>query len=65
MRVEQLAGQPRLAPRRAEIRPTLRILVEAPHLILYETIPDTDAGPVETVRIVAVIDGRRDPLTWI
>lgn len=43
----------------------MRILVEAPHLILYETVPDTDAGPVESLRIVAVIDGRRDPLTWI
>lgn len=65
VRADQLAGQPRMGPRRAEIRPTLGILVEAPHLILYEMVPDTDSGPVETVRTVAVIDGRRDPPTWI
>ncbi|MFC6791505.1 type II toxin-antitoxin system RelE/ParE family toxin [Methylobacterium komagatae] len=59
-RAGQLADQPRLGPRRPEIRPTTRILVEAPYLILYETIPDPDDLPVEEVEIVRVLDGRRD-----
>lgn len=65
MRAAQLADQPRMGPRRPDIRPTARLLIEAPHLILYETIPDADDTPVASVRIVAVIDGRRDPATWI
>jgi toxin ParE1/3/4 len=36
------------------------MLVEAPYLILYETVPDTDDGPLEAVVIVRVVDGRRD-----
>jgi toxin ParE1/3/4 len=36
------------------------MLVEGPYLIFYETQPDTDEGPVETVGIVRVVDGRRD-----
>jgi toxin ParE1/3/4 len=59
-RAEQLAWQPRLGPRRPDIRTTLRVLVEAPHLILYETIPDSEDQPVEMVEIVRVLDGRRD-----
>jgi toxin ParE1/3/4 len=59
-RVRQLAYQPRLGPRRPEIRPTTRVLVEAPYLILYETIPNSDDRPVEEVEIVRVLDGRRD-----
>jgi toxin ParE1/3/4 len=38
------------------------MLVEAPYVILYETIPDTDIEPVEFVEIVRVVDGRRDLL---
>jgi toxin ParE1/3/4 len=55
-----LAGQPRLGARRPEIRPSVRMLVEAPFLMLYETIPDSDDGPIDTVQIVRVINGRRD-----
>jgi toxin ParE1/3/4 len=55
-----LAMYPRLGPRRPEIRPSVRILVERPYLILYETHPDTDDGPIEMVEIVRVVDGRRD-----
>jgi toxin ParE1/3/4 len=55
-----LTDQPRLGVRRPEIRPSARMLVEAPFLMLYETVPDTNDGPIETVRIVRVIDGRRD-----
>jgi toxin ParE1/3/4 len=30
------------------------------YLVLYETHPDADDGPVEMIEIVRVIDGRRD-----
>jgi toxin ParE1/3/4 len=36
------------------------MLVEGPYLILFETHPDTDEGPVDEVEIVRVVDGRRD-----
>jgi len=47
-------------PRRPEIRPTVRMLVEGPYLILFETHPDTDEGEVDQVEIIRVVDGRRD-----
>jgi toxin ParE1/3/4 len=59
-KTELLASQPRIGPRRPEIRPSARLLIERPYLILYETRPDTDDGPVDQVEIVRVIDGRRD-----
>ncbi len=59
-RIAQLAQHPRLGPRRPDIQPTARILVEGPYLILFETHPDTDEGPIDQVEIVRVIDGRRD-----
>ena len=59
-RAMQLADQPRMGVRRPDIRPSTRMLVEAPFLLLYETIPDTDDGFVERVEIVRVVDGRRD-----
>jgi toxin ParE1/3/4 len=55
-----LTTQPRLGVRRSDIRSRTRMLVERPYLLLYETIPDTDVGPVQTVEIVRVVDGRRD-----
>ncbi len=58
-----LIEQPRLGPRHLEISASARILVEAPYVILYETIPDTDKGPVQTVVIVRIVDGRRDLTT--
>lgn len=67
-RLEQRAPNSRINPvwGRAEIRPTTRILVEAPCLILYETVPDADDQPVSEVEIVRVLDGRRDlgSLVW-
>jgi len=60
-----LSRQPRLGPRRPEIRPSTRLLVERPYLILYETHPDTDDGPLEEVEIVRVVDGRRDLTSFI
>jgi toxin ParE1/3/4 len=59
-KAEALAHFPRLGPRRPDIRPRARILVEGPYLILFETHPDTDEGPVDRVEIVRVVDGRRD-----
>ncbi|WP_407522985.1 type II toxin-antitoxin system RelE/ParE family toxin [Methylobacterium oryzisoli] len=58
-RARQLAEQPRMGPRRPDIHASARVLVEAPYLILYETVPDTDDGPVTRVEIVTVVDGRR------
>lgn len=55
-----LVDQPRLGVRKPEIQPAARMLVESPYVLLYETVPDTDDGPIETVEIVRVIDGRRD-----
>jgi toxin ParE1/3/4 len=37
-----------------------RVLVEGPYLVLFETHPDTEDGPVDWVEIVRVVDGRRD-----
>jgi toxin ParE1/3/4 len=59
-RIDRLAEHPRLGPRRRDLRPTVRVLVEGPYLILFETHPDTDEGPVDQVEIVRVVDGRRD-----
>lgn len=55
-----LQSQPRMGVRRPDIRPTLRMLVEAPYLLLYRTDPDTDEGAIDAVEIVRVLDGRRD-----
>ena len=55
-----LADQPRIGPRREDIRPATRLLLEGPYLILYETDPNTDEGLVDIATIVRVIDGRRD-----
>ena len=34
--------------------------MEGAYLLLYETHPDTDDGPVDSVEIVRVVNGRRD-----
>jgi toxin ParE1/3/4 len=36
------------------------VLVERAYLILYELHPDMDDGPVKTIEIVRVVDGRRE-----
>jgi toxin ParE1/3/4 len=59
-KINLLGSRPRLGPRRPYIRPAMRALVEGPYLILYETHPDTDDGPIDEVEIVRVVDGRRD-----
>jgi toxin ParE1/3/4 len=55
-----LVRYPRMGPLRPDIRPSSRILLEGPYLILYQTHPDTDDGPITEVEIVRVVDGRRD-----
>jgi toxin ParE1/3/4 len=59
-RAEKLKKHPRMGPRRPDIRVAARILVEPPYIILYEITPDTEDGPIDTVDIIAVLDGRRD-----
>jgi len=59
-KAESLAGYPRLGARRRDIRPSTRILVEGPYIILYETHPDSDEGGIDAVEIVRIVDGRRN-----
>lgn len=59
-KAELLRSQPRMGVRRSEIRPSMRMLVETPYLLLYRTDPDTDEGPIAAVEIIRIIDGRRD-----
>ncbi len=59
-RINDLAGYPRLGPRRPDIADAVRVLVEGSYLIIYEHHPNLDEGPVELVDIISVIDGRRD-----
>ncbi len=58
-KAQLLAESPRLGVRRPEIRPSARMLVEGPYLILYETHPDSDEGGIDEIEIVRIIDGRR------
>jgi toxin ParE1/3/4 len=46
--------------RRPDIRPSTRILIEGPYLLLYETHPDGDDVEIRDVEIVRIVDGRRD-----
>jgi toxin ParE1/3/4 len=36
------------------------MLVVSSYVILFETHPDTDEGPVREVEIIRIVDGRRD-----
>lgn len=58
--MELLIEHRRLGERHQEVFRTARMLVEAPFVVLYETRPDTDDGPIDTVEIVRVVEGRRD-----
>jgi toxin ParE1/3/4 len=40
-KIALLAEYPRLGARRQNIKPTIRMMVEYPYLILYETHPNT------------------------
>ena len=57
---DNLTKHPRMGVRRSEISPSVRMLMEGQYLILYETHPDMDDGPIDQVVIVRVVDGRRD-----
>jgi toxin ParE1/3/4 len=59
-KAELLVEYPRLVVRRPEIQPSVRMLVEGPYLILYETHPDNDDGSIDEVEIVRIVDGRRN-----
>lgn len=59
-RIAQLSRTPRMGMRRPEIAPSARILVEGVYLILYETHPDTDEGPLDSIEIVRIVHGHRD-----
>ncbi|MDQ2084194.1 type II toxin-antitoxin system RelE/ParE family toxin [Xanthobacteraceae bacterium Astr-EGSB] len=59
-KLDLLALHPRLGSRRPDIRPTARMLVEGHYLVLYETHPDRDDGPIDWVEVVSIVDGRRD-----
>ena len=59
-KAETFIVYPRLGARRPDKRPSTRLLVEGPYLILYETHPDTDDGPITEVEIVRILHGRRD-----
>jgi toxin ParE1/3/4 len=59
-RVEMLAAQPRMGVRRPDIARTARALIYGSYLVLYETHPDTDEGPVREVEIVRIVHGMRD-----
>lgn len=59
-KIEILQSRPRIGVRRPDIRAGMRMLVEAPYVILYRIEPDTDDGPVTAVEIIRIIDGRRD-----
>jgi toxin ParE1/3/4 len=60
-KISLLADHRRLGRRRSDILPAMRMLVEQPYLILYETHPNTDDGPISEVEIVRVVHGHRDP----
>ncbi|HWG19126.1 MAG TPA: type II toxin-antitoxin system RelE/ParE family toxin [Terracidiphilus sp.] len=59
-KAESLADYPRSGMRRSDIRPSTRMLVETPYLILYETHPDSEDGRIDQVKIVRIVDGRRN-----
>jgi toxin ParE1/3/4 len=59
-KVEILADYPRIGVRRPDIRPSARILIEGPYIILYQTHPDSDGGRIDEVEIVRIVDGRRN-----
>jgi toxin ParE1/3/4 len=55
-----LLAYPRLGVRRPEIAPSARMLLEGVYLLLYETHPDSDDGPIDEIEIVRVVHGHRD-----
>jgi toxin ParE1/3/4 len=60
----RLIAHPRLGVRRPEIAPSARMIAEGSYLLLYETHPDTNDGPIYTIEIVRIVHGHRD-MTFI
>jgi toxin ParE1/3/4 len=56
----RLISQPRLGVRRPEIAPSAKLLTEGSYLLLYETHPDTNDGPIRRIEIVRIVHGHRD-----
>ena len=56
----RLILHPRLGVRRPEIAPSARLLTEGSYLLLYETHPNTDEGPIRRIEIVRIVHGHRD-----
>ena len=56
----RLISHPRLGGRRPEIAPSARMLAEGSYVLLYETHPDTNEGPVQKIEIIRVVHGHRD-----
>jgi toxin ParE1/3/4 len=61
---DRLVAHPRLGVRRPEIASTARMIAEGSYLLLYETHPDTDQGPIHMIEIVRIVHGHRD-MTYI
>jgi toxin ParE1/3/4 len=59
-KIKLLEKFPRLGPIRPDFFPSTRLLIESHYLILYETHPNTADGPIDSVEIVRIVDGRRD-----
>ena len=59
-KAQSISKLPRMGVRRPDIRPSTRILIEGPYLILYETHPDSDEGRINSAEIVRIVDGRRN-----
>lgn len=59
-RVGKLSEFPRMGVRRADLLPSARALVVGPYLVLYQTEPPSEEGPVRHVHVVRVLDARRN-----
>ena len=59
-RAEMLVKHPRMGVRRPDIARAARMLTCGSYLVLYETKPDTDQGPIREIEIVRVVHGMRD-----
>ena len=59
-RVTLFETSPRMGARRPEIAAGASVLVEGMYLIFYETHPNSDEGPLDSVEIVRLVHGQRD-----
>ena len=59
-KAERLKDHPRIGERHPEIFRSACMLIEAPYVILYKAMPDSEEGDIHTVEIMRMVDGRRD-----